>query len=49
MDILESLKDVVTGEMEEKIEAAAAPLAEKMPEGVVDAAENMINDATGMI
>lgn len=48
MDILENLKDVVTGEMEEKIEAAAAPLAEKMPEGVVDNAEDMIENAIGM-
>lgn len=48
MDILDNLKDVVTGEMEEKIEATAAPLAEKMPEGIVDSAENMIENATGM-
>lgn len=48
MDILEKLKDVVTGEMEEKIEAAAAPLAEKMPEEIIDGAEDMIQNATGM-
>jgi hypothetical protein len=48
MDILDNLKDVVTGEMEEKIETAAAPIAGAMPEGIVDGAEDMINNATGM-
>jgi hypothetical protein len=52
MSILDSLKDAVTGavsdNVEEKIEGMAAPLAEKMPEGVVDSAEDMINKATGM-
>jgi hypothetical protein len=48
MDILDSVKDMVGGEMEEKIEAMTEPIAEKIPEGVVDGAEDMINNATGM-
>jgi hypothetical protein len=47
-DILNSVKDVVGGEMEEKIEAMAEPIAEKIPEGIVDGAEDMINRATGI-
>ncbi len=48
MDILNDLKDMVAGGVEEKIEAAAAPIAEAMPEGIVDGAEDMIEKATGM-
>lgn len=52
MDILDSLKnavtDTVSDNVEEKIEEMATPLAEKMPEGVVDSAENMIEEATGI-
>lgn len=48
MDILNDLKDMVAGGVGEKIEAAAAPIAEAMPEGIVDGVEDMIEKATGM-
>lgn len=52
MSILDNLKDVVSGavsdEVEAKIEDMAGDIAEKLPENVVDGAEDMINNATGM-
>ncbi len=48
MSILNDLKGVVSNEAEEKIEDMAAGIANKLPENVVDGAEDMINNATGM-
>jgi hypothetical protein len=44
MDILDNVVEMA----EEKIEDVAGDIAEKLPENVVDGAEDMINNATGM-
>ncbi len=44
MDILDNVVEMA----EEKIEDMAGDIAEKLPENVVDGAEDMINNATGM-